>query len=182
MNTPLLLTGNWNEPFLLVACFGHVMLRCNISDGSLFADAAVWRQGKYLRKYDTGSNDMVSKMSRRFFEWARDGFNKPFGIDSAEANAFYRMLSFNASATGAGSRDNIDAIIRRWVLVDIIDPGMPIEVAHFDEHDPKRVRPRAAHNLPRDVRDAVDAYLMAYEPGHARAYVNSWKSAQERQP
>lgn len=184
--THRLLAGNWNEPFLLVACLGDVMRRCGMKDGEALANCAVWRQEKYLRPYDTGSSDVISQVVRRFLKWAHGGFDQRFGMDVAEASALYLTLTISAKLkpAGAGSRANVDVTIRRWVLVDAIDPGMPVEVGHFDApaSNTKRVRPRAAYRLPRDVQDAVEAYLLAYEPGHARAYVDSWRRAQEITP
>jgi hypothetical protein len=68
-------------------------------------------------------------------------------------------------------------MIRRWLLVDIIDPGLPVEDGHFRNPPRKEVKPR--RYPPRDVRHAIDAHLLAFEPGHARGYFQSWKEAQE---
>jgi hypothetical protein len=181
--THRLLAGNWNEPYLLVGCLGNVLKRVGIKAGSDLRNAACFRDAKYLHKYsETFSNDMITQTAKRFAAWAKDGFDKPFGLDVAEAEALYVTTNMKVFKDGTvttmdpAMRENVDAMIKRWVTVDIMDPGMPIVSEHFDQPG-RQVRPRS--HLPRDVRRAVDAYLLAYEPGHARAYVNSWKRAQE---
>lgn len=185
--THRLLVGNWNEPFLLVACLGNMLQRVGVEEGTNLRNAALFRDEKYLRAFDTGSPDGIAKLAARFRRWACDGFAQPFGLEAVEAEALYSLTAWRTkqkvgysilhAAPDDHVRTNINAMIKRWVIVDIVDPGMPIEVGHFEHPPSKRVKPR--RNLPRDVRTAVDAYLLAYEPGHARAYVDSWKRAQE---
>lgn len=168
-----LLAGNWNEPFLLVACLGNMMECSGLVEGMDLRRAAVARDERHLRRYDTRSGDMISKMVGRFRDWAKTGFDQPFGATVLETQTMFELLR------GKSNRQQIDAIIRRWVWIDIVDPSMPIELGHFTCPPGKEVKPR--RHPPRDVRHALEAYLLAFEPEHARAYFASWKQAQEDQ-
>lgn len=176
-----LLAGRWNEPFLLVACLGDMLEHVgNVREGWDLYRAAIHRDERHLRRYDTRSSDAISKMVGRFRDWAKTGFDKPFGISTEEAQVLHvHVLLYPRRERQPQINAIVDAIIRRWVWVDIVDPGMPIEQAHFTVPRGKEIKPR--RYPPRDVRHALEAYLLAFEPDHARDYFASWKQTQQDQ-
>lgn len=182
-----LLAGEWNEPFLLVACMGNVMHRAGyLGEGDQLRNAAIFRAEKHLRGFATGSSDAIAQLARRFCRWASADFHERFALTATEAKSLYDVAAVGYSGSRgrmaprryASRCHEIDAVIRRWAMVDIVDPTLPVEDGHFTLPRKKDIKPR--RYPPRDVRHALEAYLLAFEPDHARAYFASWKYAQEQ--